>query len=115
MHDDFTIEQSEDMQSLPLLTLRGRLDAVGAQQLREECAAVGEQGMPLLAVSLAELTFVASSGLGTFLLISDEFKNQDQKIVFVGVSDNVMQVIRLLNLDQFLDIRSSVEDVFVGK
>jgi anti-sigma B factor antagonist len=115
MHDDFTIEQAEDMQSTPVLTLKGRLDAAGAQMLREECIAVRDMGLPVLAVSLAEITFVASSGLGTFLLINDEFKNQGQKVIFVGVNSNVMQVIRLLNLEQFLDIRATLADVFVEK
>ena len=114
MHDGFSIEHSEDMKTTPVLTLKGRLDAAGAQMLREECAELREQGVKLLAVSLADITFVASSGLGTFLLINDEFKNQDRKIVFVGVGSNIMQVIRLLNLEQFLDIRQSLEDVFTA-
>jgi len=112
MFDEFTITRGEDMTERPVLHLGGRMDATGAQQLREECAALLEQGVTRLVVSMDEVAFVASSGLGTFLLINDEFKQQDGLFVMTGVGDTVRQVIELMNLDQFLDIRGEAAEVF---
>ena len=44
MLDEFKITQSENMQDTPMLYLSGRMDAAAAQQLREECASILQQG-----------------------------------------------------------------------
>jgi len=90
--------------SEPVLFVRGRIDAAAAQTLREECAAQRSAGNLRLIVSLADVSFVSSSGLGSFLVISEEFKAVGGDVVFAAPVRSVSHVLKLLNLDQFLEI-----------
>ena len=57
-----------------------------------------------LIVNLAEVDFVASSGVGSLLALTEEFEEEGLRICFVHLSDVVESVIKLLNLDSFLTI-----------
>lgn len=92
----------------PVLFVKGRIDATAAQTLREECARHRLSGHQRLIVSLADVSFVSSSGLGSFLVISEEFKSAGGGVVFAAPVRSVSHVLKLLNLDQFLDIASDL-------
>jgi anti-sigma B factor antagonist len=92
-----------------VLRLSGRLEATGAQRLRQQCLELRGQGMLRLILELSGLTFVASSGLGTFLLLTEEFGNAGGKVVLAALNPNVLSVIKLLNLDKFLIIEDSLD------
>jgi anti-sigma B factor antagonist len=94
---------------VPILSLEGRLDASGAQRLRELASEIRNEGHANLIVNLAKVEFVASSGFGTFLLLTEEFKENGGRIIFAASSPAVLEVVSLLNLDQFLNIEDSVE------
>ena len=88
----------------PVLFVKGRIDAAAAQNLREECARHRLAGHDRLIVSLADVSFVSSSGLGSFLVISEEFKAAGGAVVYAAPVRSVSHVLKLLNLDQFLEI-----------
>ncbi len=88
----------------PVLFVKGRIDATAAQELREECANLRTAGHLKLVVSLADVGFVSSSGLGSFLVISEEFKSAGGEVIFAAPVRSVSHVLKLLNLDQFLEI-----------
>jgi len=98
---------------VPVLQLHGRLDADGAQQLREAAlSSLKNNGERHLVVDLAGVEFVASTGLATFLLLTEEFTDVPGSIVFVNAAPPVMQVITLLNIGQFLKLETSEEAAF---
>ena len=65
-----------------------------------------------LVVDLAGVEFVASTGLATFLLLTEEFADVPGLVVFVNAAPSVMQVITLLNITQFLKLETSEEAAF---
>ncbi len=98
---------------VPLLHLNGRLNADGAVQFRDTVRTfLRETDQPNLVVDLAGLEFVASTGLATFLLLTEEFVEVQGTIVFANAKTAVMQVISLLNIDQFLTLAISEEAAF---
>jgi len=97
-----------DQHCHPVLYVSGRIDAAAAQVLREECAALRAAGNKRLVVSLADVSFVSSSGLGSFLVISEEFKGTGGNVIFAAPVHSVRHVLKLLNLDQFLDLAPDV-------
>ena len=109
---EITLENGRD--DIPILRLRGRIEAFGAQQLRERCAELHETGCERLVIDLDGVTFVASSGLGTFLLLTEEFRSAGGRLVLAAPCTGVVQVLDLLNLDQFLDISPSIEGALAG-
>ena len=109
MSSEMTMELFSDQFPIPVLFVSGRIDAAAAQNLKAECAACREAGSMRLVVSLADVTFVSSSGLGSFLVISEEFKDAGGSVVFAAPVRSVRHVLKLLNLDQFLDLAPDVE------
>ena len=98
---------------VPLLRLRGRLDAAGAQRLHEIALDfIKEAESSNLVIDLAGVEFVASTGLAIFLLLTEEFSEISGSIVFVNATPAVKQVISLLNIDQFLKLEPSEQDAF---
>jgi anti-sigma B factor antagonist len=98
---------------VPVLQLHGRLDAEGAQQLREAAlASLKNDGEPNLVVDLGGVEFVASTGLATFLLLTEEFADVPGKVVFVNAAPAVVQVISLLNISQFLQLAPTADAAF---
>ncbi|MFH1844934.1 MAG: STAS domain-containing protein [bacterium] len=108
MSDQFEIEIGAEKGSALVLKLKGRLTAGGAHELRELCSEQRERGHQFIVIDLAEVSFVASSGLGTFLLLTEEFSHAGGKVVFAMPCESVVRVIKLLNLDKFLEIVDSV-------
>lgn len=109
MSDKLEITRGNGRDDVPVLRLRGRIEAPGAQQLREHCANLQESGCSHLVIDLDGVTFVSSSGLGTFLLLTEEFRSSGGKLVLAAPRSGVTQVLELLNLDQFLEISPSLE------
>ncbi len=113
MSEQLELTWETGTRSVPILHLRGRLDAAGAQQLHAAAlASLRDNNEPNLVVDLAEVGFVASTGLATFLLLHEEFVEAKGIIVFVNAIPAVMQVISLLNIDQFLRLESSADAAF---
>lgn len=113
MVEQMKIEMITDSTPTPVLCLEGRLDAAGAKQLHEAAlASLKNDQEKNLVVDLAGVEFVASTGLATFLLLTEEFAEVQGTIVFVGATPAVMQVITLLNINQFLKLEGSREAAF---
>jgi len=110
MSEQITITRLEDQGITPVLNLKGRLDASGAEQLRETCMEMLAQETKTLVICVTEVSFVSSSGLGTFLLLTEKFRDNGGRVIYVAPSDSVKQVVALLNLKQFLDIVNSMEE-----
>ncbi len=104
MSSPMNFELDQERYGEPVLFVKGRIDAAAAQELREECARQRLAGRDRLIISLADVSFVSSSGLGSFLVISEEFKATGGAVVFAAPVRSVSHVLKLLNLDQFLDI-----------
>lgn len=114
MSDQLEITLGTGRDDVPVLRLRGRIEAPGAQRLRERCAELHDSGCSRLVIDLDGVTFVASSGLGTFLLLTEEFRSAGGKLVLAAPRTGVTQVLELLNLDQFLEISPSIEGALAG-
>jgi anti-sigma B factor antagonist len=112
MSKPFAITSCQNADSVPVFHLAGRLDADGAHALRSQVMEYKERGHTRVIVHLSELEFVASSGLGTFLLLTEEFLDVGGIISFVAPNSDVRQVITLMNIDQFLNIVETEEESF---
>ena len=113
MSKDFAISPLEVDGRLSKLRILGRLDADSALELRAYCDRLRNQGHRHLVLDMSDVTFVASGGLGTLLALTEEFGESGGCLYLAPVSDAVRSVVRLLNLDQFLAIYESLEDVAV--
>jgi anti-sigma B factor antagonist len=109
MSDDFEITATPVRGRVAVLRVRGRIDTKSASQLLHRCGAVRNAGQDLM-LNLSEVTFVASSGIGALLALTENFQVHGSRVRFVALSTAVESVIKLLNLDQFLTIDPTEED-----
>lgn len=106
MEDAFSIDRLDGEPRAVLLRVRGHLDARRAAVMLEECARAREAGRDLV-LNLAGVTFIASSGIGALLALTEEFQQAGRTVCLAEPSSTVEAVLRLLNLDQFLRVEAS--------
>ena len=58
----------------------------------------------LLAIDCNELNYISSAGLGVFISNMKTLQNNNGKFVLFGLKDTVLQVFRMLGLDQIIEI-----------
>ncbi|HPF35421.1 MAG TPA: STAS domain-containing protein [Candidatus Krumholzibacteria bacterium] len=92
-----------------VLTVSGTLDAVTSTAFRERCLALLPDAAGGLVVDIAAVPFVASSGLGTFLLVSEKARTMGRPVVVSGANRNVRDVLAMMNLVRFLKLQPDVE------
>jgi stage II sporulation protein AA (anti-sigma F factor antagonist) len=106
MNNPFEIQVVEAKAGVTVLRVQGRLDAHAASTLMEHCNRVREAGQHLV-LNLSGVPFIASSGIGALLALFEEFRQGSQTVRLAEVSPAVESVVRLLNLDQFLEMDAS--------
>jgi anti-anti-sigma factor len=111
MGNEFSIEKIGAKDTVAMFRVAGRLDAKSAQELMRACRDARAHGQRRVIVNLAAVTFVASSGIGTLLALTEEFKEAAGSIHLVALSDAVTSVVDLLNLGQFLNLGQTETEV----
>ena len=88
-----------------VLGLVGELDMAGAAAMRAAgLAALGEPGSSTLVLDVTELTFVDSTGIGTWVELHNHASGQDQSVVLQGVSGNLTRVLTIAGLAPLFDL-----------
>ena len=111
MESDFRITEAPSGEGVHVLRIQGRLDAKNAQTFVARCRALREQGTRQLIVNLSGVGFVASSGIGILLALTEEYQDQGGTVQLVALSEAVRSVLDLLNLTQFLHIFPNEQDL----
>ena len=111
MSNGFTITDAPAHDKAVVLRVGGRLDARSAQELLGRCRKALEEGRSHLVVNLGEVSFIASSGIGTLLALTEEFRDAGGALHLVTLPDAVKSVIDLLNLTQFLNLGETEAEV----
>jgi anti-sigma B factor antagonist len=111
--DDFQISDPVNRGRTVVLRIQGRLDTKSASQLLKRCTVVSNAGQNLV-LNLAEVSFIASSGIGALLALVEQFKETTGTVRFASLSSAVESVIKLLNLDQFLTIDPTEDEAFAA-
>lgn len=109
MSESFEIIDGKCHSPADILYLRGRFDARASSSLIERCTAIREAGRHLI-LNLNDVGFVASSGLGALLVLTEEFQEHGTSLRLTCVSDTVRDAIALLNLDAYLVLHESDDD-----
>jgi anti-anti-sigma factor len=95
------IEERED--SIPVLRLLGGLDISTVDQLRERMIGMLERDVPALALDMAQVTFVDSTGLGTLLVGKKRALEKNVAYYLLDCPTPLQRLIELVGLDQVID------------
>ena len=87
-----------------------KLNILIAQSLKEEVAQYLTKPNTKLVLDLAGIEYVDSSGFGALLSILRNAKNNDSQFKICNVSDDVMELVKLLQLHNVFEICNCVDD-----
>jgi anti-sigma B factor antagonist len=104
MSPDFAIDVSDPRAGIAVVRVAGRLEARAAQELRRRCSELRDTGRTRIVINLSGISFVASSGIGTLLALTEESKESGGSVQLAALSQAVAAVVDLLNLTEFLSI-----------
>jgi len=107
MADELNMSEVEFHGSVALVRLAGRFEANGAQRLMQRCGEIRENGCCRLVIDLSAVTFVASSAIGTLLVLREEFAALGGGLRLAALSQAVEAVLDLLNLISYVDIHET--------
>jgi anti-sigma B factor antagonist len=107
MSPDLNIVEADAPNGIGVLRLTGRLEARAAQDLLRRCRELKTGGRARIVLNLAGVTFVASSGIGTLLALTEELKESGGSMEIAAPSEAVSSVVDLLNLTEFLAIHDT--------
>ena len=87
-----------------------KLDSVLAPKLKSELVTLNAEGVENVILDLSEVRYTDSSGLSAILVGNRVFNNGSGVFILASVTDHVMKLIRISQLDSVLNIAASVEE-----
>jgi anti-anti-sigma factor len=92
-----------------VMTVAGRMDAESAPQFEEACAASIRDGAANLVVDVAELQYVSSMGLRSFLTVAKMLQKAGGKMPLCGMKGLVKEVFDLTHLTPLFPMFDSTQ------
>ncbi len=87
-----------------------KLNSANAADLKTELVLLNNGGFRNIVLDLSSIAFVDSSGLSAILVCNRLCNNSGGNLVLVGVNPNVIQLIKISQLDSILDIIPTVQE-----
>ncbi len=87
-----------------IITLKGRLDTMTAQQLDDEAKSIDFDEVETVTLNLKDLEYISSSGLRVILALYKNLKSKDGNLKIVNVSNTIMELFSMTGMADYLDI-----------
>jgi anti-sigma B factor antagonist len=94
----------EDRSDVSILRLRGFLDAHTAPNFEQAIQDLIEENRYKIIVSMSDLTYISSAGLGVFMGFIEEIREKQGDIKLTNMSDKVYKVFDLLGFPALYQI-----------
>ena len=104
----FTLDRQEKYNTLKVD--EEKLDSTISPDLKSEFLTIQGQGIKNIIVDLSDVKYIDSSGLSAILVGNRVFTEAEGSFILSGVSDHVMKLIKISQLDSVLDILPTVEE-----
>jgi anti-sigma B factor antagonist len=96
-----------------VLKLDGEVDIYTAGTLRDAVNGAVEEGRYRIAVDLADMEFMDSSGLGVLIAALKRLKENGGELLLVSPRDQMRRILKLTGLDKILTIRDALGEATV--
>jgi anti-sigma B factor antagonist len=90
-----------------VVSVRGRLDTVTAEDYRTAVRVLVETGATLVVVDLSELHYISSVGMSALVLTARWLKEKDGRFGVAGLRESVQAVIEMCGIGKLLNIYPS--------
>jgi anti-anti-sigma factor len=108
-----TIERTQ-VDGKVVLHVAGRMDADNATLFERQCESCIAEGVTSLVINLADLKYVSSMGLRSFVMIGQKLREKGGDFRICCVTGLVRQVFEITRLNRVLLLHDSLESALVG-
>jgi len=104
------LQKTDNVANCLILILTGYIDTYNSNSFQKRIAKCMEAGYNRLIFDCAALSYVSSTGIGSFTLFLKNLKNTTGDIVLLDVQPKVCEVFQLLGFSQFFNMTNDKED-----
>ncbi len=104
---NFVIKQETLDNEVVMIIVSGYLDAHTFEQLEEAVAGNFALNKSRIVVDLGNVNYISSAGAGVFIWALSEAQGAGGNLVLLNPTPSVMEVLKLLGLDQVFQISAS--------
>jgi anti-sigma B factor antagonist len=104
----YTVDKQEKYTLLQLNETK--LDATVSPQLKSEFVTLNAEGNKNIIADLSQVKYIDSSGLSAILIGNRLCQDADGSFFLAGVTDHVMKLIKISQLDTVLELLPTVEE-----
>jgi len=87
-----------------------KLDATVSPQLKSEFVTLNAEGNKNIIADLSQVKYIDSSGLSAILIANRLCQDANGSFILAGVTDHVMKLIKISQLDTVLELVPTVEE-----
>lgn len=92
-----------------IIKVNGSIDSNTAPEIQEKILGASADSKNVI-IDLSEVDFVSSAGLRVILMIYRQIKSKDGKVVLVGVSEEIRDVMTVTGFANFFEMVDSIEN-----
>jgi anti-anti-sigma factor len=104
----YSVDKQEKYMLIQLMETK--LDATISPKLKSEFVTLNAEGQKNIILDLSQVKYIDSSGLSAILVGNRLSKDSDGIFVLAGVTDHVMKLIKISQLDSVLELMPTVEE-----
>lgn len=94
---------------MKIISLVGKMDAISAPEFEDKMGEWLEQGENSFIISLGEVNYMSSAGLRSILIVAKKLKEQDGRLIFVELREEVQKIFRISGFSSMIPTYESLE------
>jgi len=103
------IKESGKEKNMKIISLEGKMDAISAPEFEDQMGEWLEQGETSFIINLGEVNYMSSAGLRSILIVAKKLKEQDGKLIFVNLREEVQKIFRISGFSSMIPTYESLE------
>jgi anti-anti-sigma factor len=100
----------EEQPKYKIVRLEGRLDANTTPALEQKLAKLFELPEQSVIMDFSKVDYLSSAGMRLLLSATKKIKARGGKLVFCGMGEEVMEIVKMAGFERILTIRSTEEE-----
>ncbi|MBU8915039.1 anti-sigma factor antagonist [Neobacillus sp. 114] len=101
---NLTIDKQQNENEV-VVKAAGEIDAFTAPKLREELALLADGKNKVITVNLKDVTYLDSTGLGVFVGLFKQLKNNGGELRLIEMSERLKRLFQITGLSHVMEIR----------
>jgi len=100
----------KDRDGVKIVVLSGDIDMYTSPEMRKQLLGLIDQKLPVIMVDLANVTYIDSSGIATFVEGLKGMMSYSGRLKFFDIPMRVKEIFNFSKLDKVFDMYGSIED-----